>query len=62
MSDVPAAELVEQLRRVNARLRDLLAARDAEIEALQHARYVENAELRAVVGALSFWSRSWSVS
>ncbi len=45
--------MVEQLRRVNARLRELLAARDAEIEALQHARDVENAELRAVVGALS---------
>jgi len=53
VSDVPAAELVEQLRRVNAQLRVLLAARDAEIEALQHARDVENAELRAVVGALS---------
>ena len=45
--------------RENAGLRDLLAARDgelaardAEIEALQHARDVENAELRAVVGAL----------
>jgi len=45
--------LVEQLRHANARLRDLLAARDAEIEALQHARDVENAELRAVVGALT---------
>lgn len=60
MSDVPAAELLEQLLHENARLRDLLAARDAkiaardaEIEALQHARDVENAELRAVVGALT---------
>jgi hypothetical protein len=60
VSDVPAAELFEQLRHANARLQDLLAARDAElaarnveIEALQHARDVENAELRAVVGALS---------
>ncbi len=34
---------------MNARLRDLLAVRDAEIE----ARDVENAELRAVVSALS---------
>jgi Transposase IS66 family len=47
--DVPAAELVEQLRHANARLRDLLAVRGAEIE----ARNVENAELRAVVSALS---------
>jgi transposase len=53
VSDVPAAEVVEQLRHANARLRDLLAARDAEVEALQHARDVENAELRAVVGALT---------
>jgi transposase len=53
VSDVPAAELFDQLRHANARLQDLLAARDAEIEALQHARDVENAELRAVVGALS---------
>jgi Transposase IS66 family. len=59
VSDVPAAELVEQLLRENAGLRDLLAARDAklaakdaEIEALQHARDLENAELRAVVSAL----------
>jgi hypothetical protein len=36
VSDVPAAGLVEQLRRANARLRELLAARDAEIEALRH--------------------------
>lgn len=40
--DVPDVELVEQLRRVNAGLREALAARDAE-----------NAELRAVVHALS---------
>ena len=53
MSDVPAAELLEQLLCENAGLRDLLAARDTEIEALQHARDVENAELRAVVGALT---------
>src|SRR5262249_62198563 len=60
-------ELLEQLLRENAGLRDLLAARDAElaardgelaardaeVEALQHARDVENAELRAVVGALT---------
>jgi Transposase IS66 family len=40
VSDVPAAELLEQLLGENGWLRDLLAARD-----------VENAELRAVVGA-----------
>jgi len=53
VSEVPSAEVVEQLRHANARLRDLLAARDVEIEALRHARDVENAELRAVVGALT---------
>ncbi len=53
MSDGPAAELVEQLRRANARLRELLAARDAEIEALRHVRDVENAELRVAVDALA---------
>ena len=36
MSDVPTVELVEQFRRANAGLRDVLAAREAE-----------NAELRA---------------
>jgi transposase len=41
VSDVPTVELVEQLRRANAGLRELLAARD-----------IENAELRAVVHAL----------
>jgi hypothetical protein len=34
-------------------LRELLAARDAEIEALRHVRDVENAELRAAVRALT---------
>jgi transposase len=42
VSDVPTLELVEQLRRANAGLRELVAARD-----------IENAELRAVVHALS---------
>lgn len=41
MSDVPTVELVEQLRRANAGLREVLTARDTE-----------NAELRAVVHAL----------
>lgn len=41
MSDLPTVELVEQLRRANAGLRELVAARD-----------IENAELRAVVHAL----------
>jgi transposase len=53
VSEVPAAELVEQLRRANARLRELVAARDAEVEALRHVRDVENAELRAAVRALT---------
>jgi transposase IS66 family protein len=42
VSDVPTVELVEQLRRANAGLRDVLVARDAE-----------NAELRAALHALS---------
>jgi transposase len=41
VSEVPIVELVEQLRRANAGLRDVLTARDAE-----------NAELRAMVHAL----------
>jgi hypothetical protein len=53
VSDAPAAELVEQLRHANALLRELLAARDAEIEALRHVRDVENVELRAAVRALT---------
>ncbi|HEX8934870.1 MAG TPA: hypothetical protein VF788_11910 [Pseudonocardiaceae bacterium] len=61
MSDVSAAELVEQLRHANARLRELLAARDAEIEALRLEKDAENAELRAVVTALMCGPRSWSV-
>jgi len=52
VSDVPTVELVEQLRRANARLREALAARDAEVEALRVAVDAENAELRAVVHAL----------
>jgi transposase len=46
-------ELVVQLRRANSRLREVLAARDAELEALRLAVDVENAELRAAVHALS---------
>jgi transposase len=46
-------ELVVQLRRANTRLRDVLTARDAELEALRLAVDVENAELRAAVHALS---------
>src|SRR6266516_199096 len=51
--DVPTVELVEQLRRANARLREVLAARDGELEALRVAMDAENAELRAVVHALT---------
>lgn len=53
MSEVPTVELVVQLRRANTRLREVLAARDAELEALRRAVDVENAELRAAVHALS---------
>jgi transposase len=53
VADVPAAELLEQVLHANAGLRDLLATRDAEIEALRLAKDIENAELRAVVGALT---------
>ena len=48
MSDVPTVELVEQLRRANAGLREVLTARDAESAELR----AENAELRALVRAL----------
>jgi transposase len=53
VSEVPGVELVEQLRRANARLREVLAARDVEIEALRQARDVESAELRAAVRVLT---------
>jgi transposase len=49
VSDVPTVELVEQLRRANAGLREVLAARNAEAE----ARDAETAELRAAVHTLS---------
>jgi len=49
VSDVPTTvELVEQLRRANAGLRDVLTARDTESAELR----AENAELRAMVHAL----------
>jgi transposase len=48
VSDVPTLELVEQLRRANAGLREVVTARDAESAELR----AENAELRAVVHAL----------
>lgn len=48
MSDVPTVELVEQLRRANAGLRQVLAAHDAENAELR----AEAAELRAMVHAL----------
>jgi hypothetical protein len=53
VSDVPTVELVEQLRRANAGLREVLAARDAEFEALRLAAEAENAELRAMVHVLT---------
>jgi Transposase IS66 family len=48
VSDVPTVELVEQLRRANTGLRDVLTARDTESAELR----AENAELRAMVHAL----------
>ena len=44
VSDVPTVELVEQLRRANAGLREVLAARDAEFEAARMAADAEVAE------------------
>src|SRR5664280_457832 len=49
MSDVPEVSLVERLRRANARLREVVAAKDAEIAALRSAKDTENAEWRTVV-------------
>lgn len=54
MSDVPTVELVEQLRRANAGLREVLAARDAEIvelRAVVHALSLQVAELQRRLGA-----------
>jgi len=51
VSEVPDASLVERLRAANARLREVVAARDGEIAALRYAKDVEVAELRAVVAA-----------
>ena len=48
MSDVPTVELVEQLRRANAGLRQVVTTRDAETAELR----AENVELRAMVHAL----------
>ena len=53
VSDGRSGELVDQLRRANAGLREVVAAKDAEFEALQRARDAETAELRAVVHALT---------
>ena len=43
--------MVERLRAANARLRDVVAAKDAEIAALQYAKDAETGELRAAVAA-----------
>ena len=60
MSEVPGAEAVDRLRAVNARLGELLAARDAELAAvrsqlvaLRVEKDAENGELRAAVTALA---------
>jgi hypothetical protein len=46
-----AVELVEQLRRANARLREVVAAKDAEIEALRAVMDAQIGELSALVKA-----------
>ena len=54
MSDVPTVELVEQLRRANAGLREVLTARDAEnaeLRALVHALGLQVAELQRRLGS-----------
>lgn len=54
MSDVPTVELVEQLRRANAGLRDVLTARDAELSELRamvHALGLQVAELQRRLGS-----------
>jgi hypothetical protein len=48
VSDVPTVELVEQLRRANAGLREVLTARETESVELR----AENAELRAMIHVL----------
>jgi hypothetical protein len=53
VSEVPEAELVGRLRAANARLRELLTARDAEIEALRSGKDRENAELREALRLLT---------
>jgi hypothetical protein len=54
VSDVPTVKLVEQLRRANAGLREVLAARDAEIAELRatvHALALQVAELQRRLGS-----------
>ncbi|MFI5897779.1 hypothetical protein ACIA5D_47610 [Actinoplanes sp. NPDC051513] len=49
MSDLPTVELVEQLRRTDAGLREVLTAREAEItelRAMMHALGLQVAELQ----------------
>jgi hypothetical protein len=54
VSDVPTVEPVEQLRRANTGLRDLLAARDTqigELHAMVHAPGLQVAELQRRLGS-----------
>jgi len=53
VSEVSDPELVGRLRAANARLRELLAVRDAEIEALRSAADRESAELREALRLLT---------
>jgi hypothetical protein len=53
VSDVSDPQLVGRLRAANARLRELLTAKDAEIEALRSDKDRENAELREALRLLT---------
>lgn len=49
MPDPTASSVEASLRAANARLREVIEAKDAEIEALRHGKDDEIAELRGLV-------------
>ena len=53
MSEVPQSELVGRLRAANTRLRELLAVKDAEFEAMRSAKDRETGELREALRLLT---------
>jgi hypothetical protein len=53
VSEVSDPQLVGRLRAANTRLRELLAAKDAELEAVLSEKDAENAELRVALKALT---------